>query len=88
MVAHFFGVIPDAVAGQEDKLDASTVNYLDFWLAADHLRKLILTFSFLEFEVSEASRYGQLSLNATLINKAACIFDSSLFMRVIRLVVL
>ena len=64
LITPFFDVIPDAITREDDKLDASTVNNPDFWLATDHLRKLILVWVCLEFEVSEASGNGQLSLYA------------------------
>ena len=88
LVAPFFGVIPDAVAGQDDKLDLRTVNLHDLWLTADHLVEVIHDLVLLELKVSKTSGYGQLSLDATLINEAASRFDSFLLLIVSRLVVI
>jgi hypothetical protein len=87
LVALLLDVVPDAIAAQNHELHIGTVDLLDVGLAANLLFKSVLVGSLLEFEIAECSGYGQLGINAPLIDEATSSLNSFLLDGVVWLVI-
>ena len=87
LVALLLNVVPNAIAAQNHELHVGAVDLHDVGLAAYRLRESIYRRCLLEFEIAERSGYGQLSINAPLLDKATRFLNSRLFHFVFWLVI-